>query len=286
MKMMLRFSKMHSLGNDFMIVDAVNQSFNPCVEEIQRWADRRQGVGFDQLLLVEPAKDEHTDFFYRIFNADGGEVGQCGNGARCLARFIRDQNLSSKEVLRLKTHTTDLTIRFSENEQIIVELGFPQFSPDNIPLAAAEVMKTYHIKVDGVEYPFHALSVGNPHAVLVVDNVESVPVAVLGKQISEHPLFPEQCNVEFVAIQNAEHIKLRVYERGVGETLACGSGAAAAAVAMVAFHSLNPKIKVSLPGGDLQVVWPDPSSAVSLIGDAIHVYDGVIHCVRVPADPN
>lgn len=275
--MTLRFSKMHGLGNDFMIIDAVTQTVRFRRKDIAALARRDTGVGFDQCLLVEPSTEDGVDFFYRIFNADGQEVGQCGNGARCLARFVRHHGLTDKTRIRVATKTTHMTLQINDNNSVTVDFGVPEWQPAAIPLNAAEQADAYALPLaDGSLHQVHALSVGNPHAVTVLTSLAQAPVASLGQQISEHALFPEQCNAGFMCIRNPGHLDLRVYERGCGETQACGSGAIAAAVVGRRFYGMDARMQVTLPGGNLLVEWHDRDSPVLLTGPACFVYEGVL----------
>ncbi|WP_419420044.1 diaminopimelate epimerase [Legionella sp. D16C41] len=275
--MPLYFTKMHGLGNDFIVIDAIRQSIKPDELDIPTLAKRHTGIGFDQCLLVEPGQDNTTDFFYRIFNADGQEVGQCGNGARCLARFVSYYGLTNKKKISVATKTTRMFLQINEDDTVTVDLGKPLFEPKNIPLLAPKLMPLYSLPLkNGQLHYFHALSVGNPHAITVVNDLINTSVDELGKEISEHALFPEQTNAGFMEIINKHHIALRVYERGCGETQACGSGAVAAAIAAQLYHGLVSPIKVSLQGGDLLVEWLDEQSSIFLTGPATFVYEGVL----------
>lgn len=275
--MQLSFSKMHGLGNDFMVINAVSQSVSLTTELISAWANRRTGVGFDQLLLVEPATQPEFDFNYRIFNADGSEVGQCGNGARCLARFIAEEGLSNKKILRVKTASSALTLTLLENEQVAVDMGAPIFSPDKIPFFAQTQSATYDLNIGQEQITIGAVSLGNPHAVLQVASTETAPVETWGPLIEAHDQFPQHVNVGFMQILNPQHIKLRVYERGAGETQACGSGACAAVVCGRLQQKLDREVIVSLPGGDLCIRWDKPSDAVMMIGPAVTVFKGMLN---------
>lgn len=275
--MTLRFTKMHGLGNDFMVIDAINQSVHLSQNDIITLADRHTGIGFDQCLLVEPAPDKSADFFYRIFNADGQEVGQCGNGARCLARFVFHYGLCRKKQITVATKTTRMQLQLNQDDTVTVEFGIPHLEPALIPMQASEQAEQYVLSLkNGLAQSLHAINVGNPHAVMVVNDVASAPVASLGREISEHPFFPQQCNAGFMQIQNSQHISLRVYERGCGETSACGSGAVAAAAIGHLFHQMSSRIQVSLPGGNLWVEWPDTNKTIYLTGPACFVYEGVL----------
>jgi diaminopimelate epimerase len=273
--MSLQFTKMHGLGNDFMVIDGINQSIHLEKEDIIALGKRDTGIGFDQCLLIEPSPEAGIDFFYRIFNADGQEVGQCGNGARCLARFVHHYGLTSKTHITVATKTTRMRLQLNDDNSVTVDFGLPILNPTHIPITMPHQADYYYLPLkNGSSHPVHAVSLGNPHAVTVVTDLLTTPVASLGKEISEHPLFPEQANAGFMSIRNAGHIDLRVYERGCGETRACGSGAVAAAVVGRLFHQLAPRVEVSLPGGTLIVEWFDESSPIRLTGPAVFVYEG------------
>lgn len=273
--MTLHFTKMHGLGNDFMVIDAINQTVHLDKDTIIALGRRDTGAGFDQCLLVEAPRDADTDFFYRIYNADGQEVGQCGNGARCLARFVNHYKLTNKQHITVATKTTRMHLQINADETVTVDFGLPFLEPTRIPVKADSQTELYHLPLQsGSNHSVHAVGVGNPHAVTVVHNVMTAPVTSLGKEISEHPLFPEQTNAGFMEIIDASAIRLRVYERGCGETSACGSGAVAAAIIGRLYHGLGPRINVTLPGGTLVVDWPDMNGPVSLTGPACFVYEG------------
>jgi diaminopimelate epimerase len=275
--MAIHFTKMHGLGNDFMVIDALHQQLNWQPQQIRALARRDTGVGFDQCLLVEKSKKEEVDFYYRIFNADGQEVGQCSNGARCLARFIQHYGLSNKKVISVSTYTTTMQLQLNDDESVTVNLGQPKLNPADIPLLANHLAVLYELPLqDGSSCKVHAINVGNPHAVTVVNNLAIAPVATLGKQISEHPLFPEQANAGFMQLIDENHVHLRVFERGCGETKACGSGAVAAAAIGRLCHHLAEQIYISLPGGELSVYWPDTKGPIYLTGPATFVYEGVL----------
>ncbi|WP_211829758.1 diaminopimelate epimerase [Kistimonas asteriae] len=272
--MLLRFTKMHGLGNDFMVVDMVTQSVRLSPEQIRDLADRRFGIGFDQLLLVEPPGRPEMDFRYRIFNADGSEVEQCGNGARCFARFVRDKKLTVKELIRVETARGDIELRVEKNGDITVNMGEPILDPWDIPFKTDRQSITYNLEVDGRELEIAAVSMGNPHAVLQVEDVDSAPVERLGPVIQRHIRFPERCNAGFMKIVNPSEIRLRVYERGVGETLACGTGACAAVVAGRLRGMLEETVTVTLPGGSLSITWKGEGYPVMMTGPATRVYEG------------
>ncbi|MFT4059161.1 MAG: diaminopimelate epimerase [Legionella sp.] len=275
--MSINFSKMHGLGNDFMVIDGINQDIDLTSKQIAKLAQRNTGVGFDQLLLIESSTQDNIDFNYRIFNADGQEVGQCGNGARCLAIFAKHHGLTTKNHLKVATKTTQMSLHINADHTVSVDMGVPQLNPLAIPLKAQQQACEYQLSLDdGTIVSLHALSVGNPHAVLIVPEVATTPVTTLGHQISFHPCFPEQTNVGFMHIINPHHIKLRVYERGCGETLACGSGAVAAVAVGRLYHHLDKEVRVSVPGGDLLINWPDFTQNIILRGPAILVYEGQV----------
>lgn len=273
--MNIHFTKMHGLGNDFMVINGIEQRLNLNKNCIAAWGRRDTGVGFDQLLLVEKSSDPEFDFHYRIFNADGQEVGQCGNGARCLALFVKKQGLTQKNTMRIYTKTTAMDLRINKDDSVSVNMGLPQLNPEHIPLAISPQADSYRLPLSNGEFcQVHAIQVGNPHAVICVDQIENAPLAQIGQQISTHPLFPEQTNVGFMQICDPQNIKLRVYERGCGETQACGSAAVAAAAIGRLFYDLAADIHVALPGGDLLVQWPNIDSGLVLTGPASFVYEG------------
>ena len=275
----LKFTKMHGLGNDFMVVDGVNQVFEPQDAPLIQWANRHTGVGFDQLLLVEKAGAADVDFRYRIFNADGSEVEQCGNGARCFARFVADKGLSSKQEIRVETARGVIVPRLLDSGLVMVNMGKPRLMPSEIPFvpAAGEADDALtHIVLVGLEsVPLSCVNMGNPHAVLLVDDVDTAPVARWGEAIESNEQFPERVNVGFMQVLNEGHIRLRVYERGAGETQACGTGACAAVVAGVRLSLLQAasSIRVSLPGGDLHIEW-QPGEDVMMTGPVQTVFEG------------
>ena len=274
--MTLEFTKMHGLGNDFVVIDAINQSVFLATEQIQQLADRHTGIGFDQLLLVETASTPAADFRYRIFNADGGEVGQCGNGARCFMQFVHDHGLSRKTTLQVETASGPLQLIRTDDGQITVDMGVPRLEPMEVPFIAPARDITYTLETNDIPLEIAAISVGNPHAVLLVDTVASAPVAELGPVIECHPRFPERVNVGFMEIVDADTIRLRVYERGAGETRACGSGACAAVVAGRLWGRLSAEVKVLLNGGELVVSWRGEGQPVLMTGPATTVYQGRI----------
>lgn len=274
--MRLKFTKMHGLGNDFVVIDAIRQTVKLSPEKIRWLADRHFGVGCDQVLLVESAHQAHADFRYRIFNADGSEVAQCGNGARCFARFVREQGLCDKEEIQVDTDAGRLVLRLAEGERVTVNMGAPRHSPAEIPLSMPSERFRYTLEVDGQTCTFGAVSMGNPHAVLWVDEVDEAPVATLGPLLENHPAFPERVNVGFMQAIDAHHIRLRVFERGSGETLACGSGACAAAVVGIEQGLLLSPVSVELPGGELSIAWQGRGYPVFMTGPAVTVFEGSI----------
>ena len=275
----LKFTKMHGLGNDFMVVDGVNPAFEPQEAPLTQWANRHTGVGFDQLLLVEKAGAADVDFRYRIFNADGSEVEQCGNGARCFARFVADKGLSNKQEIRVETARGVIVPRLLDSGLVVVNMGKPRLMPSEIPFvpAAGEADDALtHIVLVGLEsVPLSCVNMGNPHAVLLVDDVDTAPVARWGEAIESNEQFPERVNVGFMQVLDEGHIRLRVYERGAGETQACGTGACAAVVAGVRLGLLQAasSIRVSLPGGDLHIEW-QPGDDVMMTGPVQTVFEG------------
>lgn len=273
----IKFTKMHGLGNDFIVLDGINQKIDLSPFQIAALAQRNTGIGFDQCLLVESSLNPDTDFNYRIFNADGQEVGQCGNGARCLALFVKYSGLTTKNKLTVATKTTRMELHINPDDSVSVNMGVPKSTPADIPFIAEHQSSEYSLKLsDNQSATIHAISVGNPHAVIIVDDIQSAPVATLGQQISLHPRFPEQANTGFMHIVNAQHVKLRVYERGCGETQACGSGAVAAAAIGRLYHNLAEHITVTLPGGDLIIEWPQFDDPIVLTGPATFVYEGIL----------
>lgn len=279
----IRFTKMQGLGNDFMVIDAINQTIDFTPADIVALGRRDTGVGFDQCLLIETSCVAGVDFFYRIFNANGQEVGQCGNGARCLARFAQYYGLINRSSMTVATHTTRMQLHINPDNTVTVDMGQPQLEPSQIPLHALAQMPLYSIPLrDKTTCDVHAISVGNPHAVILVSDLTHAPVYEVGKQMSEHPLFPEQTNVGFMQIVTPDHINLRVYERGCGETQACGSGAVAAVAIGRLYHHLNKDVTVSLPGGSLRVSWPDMDHSIFLTGPAVFIYEGTIKLDQNP----
>lgn len=275
--MWLKFSKMHGLGNDFMVIDLVTQSGHIRPDRVRELADRNFGIGFDQLLIVEQLSKPDVDFRYRIFNADGSEVENCGNGARCFARFVYDQHLTGKRDIRVETASGIMELHLTDDRQVVVDMGKPVLEPAQIPFIADGFAPEYQVNIEGIgAVALGAVSMGNPHAVLRVENIDSAPVEQWGPLIEPHRLFPRKVNVGFMQVVNEHHIRLRVYERGAGETLACGTGACAAVVSGQLRGWLKPGVTVSLPGGDLFIEW-DGESSVRMTGPAVTVFEGRIN---------
>ncbi|MEZ0226504.1 MAG: diaminopimelate epimerase [Alphaproteobacteria bacterium] len=274
--MKLKFTKMQGVGNDFVVIDAVRQNISLSPEQIRFLADRHFGVGCDQLLLVEKPTLPDVDFRYRIFNADGGEVEQCGNGARCFVRFVHDQQLTAKNEILVETAHGIIRPKLENDGQVTVDMGAPRFIPADIPFVATEQALTYDLTVDAAEVIIGAVSMGNPHAVQIVDDVDSAPVAEQGPLIEHHSRFPQRVNAGFMQIVDDHHIRLRVYERGTGETLACGTGACAAAVTGIQLGKLASPVTVAMRGGELTIRWAGDSNPVLMTGPAVTVFEGEI----------
>jgi diaminopimelate epimerase len=273
----LRFAKMQGQGNDFMVVDAVRQpgaAFTP--QRVKALADRHFGIGFDQLLVVEPARTPGTDFRYRIFNADGGEVEQCGNGARCFARFVLDEGLTGKHEIRVETASGIIAPRIEASGRVSVDMGLPRFEPRDVPFEASKRAPTYSLEVGGERLELSVLSMGNPHAVQQVADVDRAPVTTQGPLLERHPAFPRRVNAGYLQVVDRTHARLRVWERGAGETLACGTGACAAVVAGIQRGLLDRQVSVMTRGGELTIRWPGEGAAVMMTGDAVRVFDGEI----------
>jgi len=274
--MEIQFTKMHGLGNDFVVIDGINQDIDLSEEQVQLIADRHFGVGCDQLLLVEPAESDEVDFMYRIFNADGGEVEQCGNGARCFAIFVREKGLSDKNPIVVETSTGVISLFIEDDEQVSVDMGVPELNPWAIPFNADTRLDEYALDVNGEVLKIGAVSMGNPHAVTIVDNVETTNVDELGAAIENHALFPNRVNAGFMQLVSDSHIRLRVFERGAGETLACGTGACAAMVVGRLQGRLADEVQVDLAGGSLQISWQGEGAPVMMKGPATTVFEGKI----------
>ncbi|MBD8732676.1 diaminopimelate epimerase [Pseudomonas sp. CFBP 13710] len=274
--MLLRFTKMHGLGNDFMVLDLVSQHAHILPRHAKQWGDRHTGIGFDQLLLVEAPNNPDVDFRYRIFNSDGSEVEQCGNGARCFARFVLDKRLTAKKTIRVETKGGIITLDVRSDGQISVDMGPPRLVPADIPFQADSQARSYELSVDGQSVEIAALSMGNPHAVLRVDDINNAPVHALGPKIEHHPRFPARVNVGFLHVVDRTRAQLRVWERGAGETQACGTGACAAAVAAISQGWMDSPLLLDLPGGRLSIEWAGPGHSVIMTGPAVRVFEGQV----------
>lgn len=272
----LRFTKMQGLGNDFVVLDGVRQPIALSREQLRRLADRHFGVGCDQILLVEPAPRPGVDFRYRIFNADGMEVEQCGNGARCFARFVHEKGLTAKREMRVETRGGVIALRLEGDGWVTVDMGVPRFEPGEIPFLAERRSLTYALEVNGAVREVSVLSVGNPHAVQIVDDVDAAPVEQEGPLIERHPRFPQRVNAGYVQVLDRRRVRLRVYERGAGETLACGTGACAAVVAGIQRGRLDSEVTVSTRGGELRIRWEGEGRPVWMTGPAETVFEGEI----------
>ena len=272
----MHFVKMHGLGNDFVVIDAIRQQVELAPKAIRHIADRRRGIGCDQVLLVERPQSPDADFRYRIFNADGGEVEQCGNGARCFARFVRDEGLTTKDRIPVETLAGLIELEVLADGQVRVDMGEPVFEPQRIPFQAEARAPSYALEVNGENLDIGAVSMGNPHAVLRVEDVAEAPVVRLGPAIEHHPRFPQRANVGFMQILDRGHIRLRVFERGVGETEACGTGACAAVAVGRLQGLLDEEVQVSLPGGDLVISWAGEGAPLYMTGPAERVFEGSI----------
>lgn len=277
--MNIHFSKMHGLGNDFVVIDAISQTIDLSTEQVQFLADRHFGVGFDQLLLVEKTEMDGIDFKYRIFNSDGGEVEQCGNGARCFARFVRDKGLTDKSNIKVETQNGVIELLIDSNENITVDMGVANFLPASLPMVLDTLQQLsdakYSLTINNQVVEFGAVSMGNPHAVLLVEDVDSAAIETLGPILERHSIFPQRVNVGFMQIVDRKNIRLRVYERGVGETKACGTGACAAVAVAQRWNLVDNGVNVQLPGGSLNIQLTETGN-VLLNGDAVFVFDGQI----------
>ncbi len=274
--MKIRFTKMHGLGNDFVVLDAVRNDFVPTAAQARFLADRHFGVGCDQLLVVEKTATPDVDFRYRIFNADGGEVEQCGNGARCFVRFVHEQGLTGKREIRVETKSGIIAPRLEADGNVTVDMGAPRFAPAEIPFVSDSDAPMQALDVNGDSIQITAVSMGNPHAVQMVDNVDTAPVEQQGPLIENHPRFPQRVNAGFMQIVDRHAVRLRVFERGTGETLACGTGACAAVVAGIRRGLVDSPVRVTTRGGDLSIAWAGPGSPVLMTGPATTVFDAEI----------
>ncbi|ABB75831.1 diaminopimelate epimerase [Nitrosospira multiformis] len=273
--MKLKFTKMHGLGNDFIVIDAVNQQISLSPEQLRRLADRHLGVGCDQILLIEKAEGD-ADFRYRIFNADGGEVEQCGNGARCFVRYVHDHGMTDKQQVRIETLSGVVIPELEADGEVTVNMGVPKFDPVEIPFIAEQRAPTYSLSLDDRQVEISSVSMGNPHAVQVVSDLDNAPVLTEGPVIEKHSRFPQRVNAGYMQVVDPHHIRLRVYERGAGETLACGTGACAAAVAGIQRGLLESPVRVSFSTGDLFIRWEGENQPVWMTGPAVAVFDGEI----------
>jgi len=285
-KMRLPFTKMHGLGNDFMVIDCVSQTHSLSTEQIALYADRQLGIGFDQLLQIEPATRPDADFRYRIFNRDGSEVEHCGNGARCFAKYVHDKGLTTRNPVKVETVNRLLSLQLSEDGEVTVDMGEPDFAPESLPFeaenASVDVDSGQRYRCEVVtasttqEVEFSALSMGNPHAVIVVDDLDKADVVSLGAALGQHGCFPQGVNVGFMQVVAQQSIRLRVFERGSGETLACGTGACAAVVSGCKLGLLESPVEVNVRGGTLTIAWQGDGAPVLMTGPATTVYDGIL----------
>ena len=274
--MFLKFTKMHGTGNDFVVIDLISQHFKIRSRDVRKLADRHFGVGCDQVLVVEPPQSPDVDFRYRIFNADGNEVEQCGNGARCFARFVREKKLTTKKIITVETCSGVIELRVRPNHDVEVNMGAPHFEPADIPFRADDRAPCYTLQVDGQALEIGALSMGNPHAILRVDSTARADVERLGPLIESHPDFPKKVNAGFMQVVSERELRLRVYERGAGETLACGTGACAAVVYGIVRGWLRESVTVGLPGGKLSISWAGEGHPVMMTGPTAIVFEGAI----------
>jgi len=272
--MKLRFTKMHGLGNDFVVIDATRAPVDLTPARVKAIADRHFGVGCDQLLVVEPATQPGVDFRYRIFNADGGEVEQCGNGARCFVRFVHDKGLTDKREIRVETKSGVIAPRLREDGLVTVDMGVPELTPAKVPFVSDSDALVQPLQVGEATVAITAVSMGNPHAVQVVADVDAAPVAEQGALIERHPRFPARVNAGFLQVVDAHRVRLRVFERGAGETLACGTGACAAVVAGIVRNLVESPVRVETRGGELEIAWDGPGTPVLMTGPAVTVFEG------------
>ena len=275
--MLLKFTKMHGLGNDFVVVDAVSRKVYFNKAQIERLGDRNRGIGFDQLLVVEPPTNPDMDFRYRIFNCDGSEVEHCGNGARCFAKFVLDRELTHKRQINVETKRGQIQLNVLDNGHVQVDMGEPSFLPADLPFTAEAMQDLYQIDANGETVELTPVSVGNPHAVIRVDALSDELVNRIGPVVEDHEAFPNNVNVGFMQVVTRSEVNLRVYERGVGETQACGTGACAAVVAGIKQGWLDQDVLVHLPGGDLRIAWQGPTTPIIMTGAAEKVFEGQIY---------
>jgi diaminopimelate epimerase len=275
--MKFRFAKMHGLGNDFVVFDAVNQDLQLTSEKIRRIADRKLGVGCDQILVIGSATDADVDFNYQIYNSNGEEVEQCGNGARCIGRFLALNGLTSKTSINIKTISGVYQIYLREDEMVTVNMGAPIFEPEKIPFSASSQASSYNLDVEGERVKIGAVSMGNPHAVLQVEDINNAPVSILGPKLEKHSMFPNKANIGFMQVISPQHIALRVYERHVGETSACGTGACAAVAVGQTQGLLDENVTVDLPGGSLHIECENKAAPVLMTGPAQFSFEGSLN---------
>lgn len=274
--MSIRIAKMHALGNDFIVIDAVRQKISVTKKWIQQLSDRHRGVGCDQVLMITPPQNKKADFGYRIFNADGNEVFQCGNGARCVGLFISQEKLSDKKIIYLETSRDMMRVNLINNAEMQVDVAIPNFNPSSLPFKTNERVAPYHLQLKNHAIEFDVVSIGNPHCVLQRDNLSQADIIEIGQALNQHAAFPEGVNVGFVKIISRNHIELCIYERGVGVTQACGSGACAAVAVGSHRGYLDTAVTVTQPGGDVYVSWPSQDASIQLSGSATRVFDTVV----------
>ncbi|MCW5197435.1 diaminopimelate epimerase [Buchnera aphidicola] len=277
MKNKLFFSKMHGLKNDFMVIETLTQKFLLTKKIIQKLSHRNTGIGFDQLLVIESPKIQNTDFHYRIFNSNGSEVEQCGNGARCVAKFIFKKKLIKKKKIIVSTKNRIMVLKVKKNNKFLVNIGTPQFHPKKIPCLSVIEKKIYSLKINSRKISFGVVSVGNPHCVIIVHDILKAQVKKLGSILESHSFFPKKVNVGFMQILNRKNILLRVFERGVGETQSCGSGACAAVMIGIQQNKLSNTVHVMLKGGKITVKFNSKKNCIYMLGSANHIYDGYIY---------
>ncbi|AWM79019.1 diaminopimelate epimerase [Gammaproteobacteria bacterium ESL0073] len=273
---MLHFTKMHGLGNDFMVIDLITQQAKITPKLVKQWGNRHTGIGFDQLLIVEPPSRPDVDFCYRIFNADGSEVEQCGNGARCFAKFVRQKRLTHKKNIIVETKSGIIELAIQPDNQVKVNMGRPRFVPKEIPFISEQQQNYYQLLVEEQTIELSSVSMGNPHAVIQVTNLKTAPVQTLGPKIETHPHFPNRVNVGFIQVIDRHNAKLRVWERGAGETQACGTGACAAAAIAIQNGWMDSPVNIQLPGGKLIIEWDNIDNPIFMTGNAVSVYEGKI----------
>ena len=273
----IHFTKMHGLGNDFIVLNNLDNEYSLSTEQISLLGNRHFGIGFDQLLVIESAAEADIDFSYRIFNIDGQEAEHCGNGARCFAAFVKDKKLTNKEVVKVETAKGDIELIINDDGRVLVDMGEPVFEPGRIPFVAEQESPVYSVSVLDEAVELSAVSMGNPHAVMLVDDMANAKVETLGALLESHTSFPNRVNVGFMQVVNRETIKLRVFERGVGETQACGSGACAAVAAGIHRGLLDEQVSVQLLGGELMIQWAGGNNSLLMTGSATKVFDGKIN---------